>query len=217
MSEDQRAYRAAALEMAQSGTADLDTLARVAVDAAGPFIRAEELDRYISAAQKLDATYPAERDPAPEQRRASTRPDLDAAFRYPFSEYLEDTYDCGGCDVDVSLSRHALADIAAVDNWLDSDMSPDYAAQPLAHTWARVTKVAEEAGEVWRALSNLTGENPRKGTCGTEDELLEELADTACAALFAIQHITKDALRTHDTFANSLNKAMARLPVFERR
>jgi hypothetical protein len=87
MSEDSRAYRAAVQAMAQSGTADLDTLARAAVNDAAPFIRGNERGQCIALAQSVDATYPAERDPAPEQRRADA-----ASGRYPFSEYLEDTY-----------------------------------------------------------------------------------------------------------------------------
>ena len=89
--------------------------------------------------------------------------------------------------------EHLLEVIRVVDDWLDSDMSPEYQAQPLAHDWARITKVCSEAGEVMDALSMSTGENPRKGVCATEDDLLGELGDAACAALFAIQHRTKDA------------------------
>jgi NTP pyrophosphatase (non-canonical NTP hydrolase) len=103
-----------------------------------------------------------------------------------------------------------LKAVEVVDTWLDSDVSPDYRAQPLAHDWARITKVCEEAGEVWRALSKETGENPRKGVCGTEDELLGELGDTVCAGLFAIQHRTKDTTRTLAIVATALAKARER-------
>lgn len=105
MSEDRRAYKAAAQAMAQTGTADLDTLARAAVDDAAPIIRGNERNQCIALAEAVGATYPAERDPAPEQRRASTRPGLDAAFRYPFSEYLEDTYDGGDQGIGGPLSE----------------------------------------------------------------------------------------------------------------
>ena len=105
----------------------------------------------------------------------------------------------------------ALAIIEKVDAHLDSAGAPEYLAQPLARDWARVTKVCEEAGEVWKALSKLTGENPRKGVCGTEDELLGELADTACAAIFAIQHVTKDPARTWAAVSAALAKADERV------
>jgi hypothetical protein len=103
-----------------------------------------------------------------------------------------------------------LEAVALVDGWLDSDMSPEYEAQPLAHDWARITKVCEEAGEVWKALSQSTGENPRKGVCATEVDLLGELADTACGAIFAIQHRTKDATRTWMIIAAAASKARGR-------
>jgi NTP pyrophosphatase (non-canonical NTP hydrolase) len=111
------------------------------------------------------------------------------------------------------LEGYARRQIAAVDAHLDANTSQPYHDQPLAADWARVTKVCEEAGEVWRALSKLTGENPRKGVCGTEAELLDELGDTAMAAMCAIQHITKDAGRTDAIMAAALTKAISRIPV----
>ena len=106
----------------------------------------------------------------------------------------------------------ALAAVGLVDAHLDSAVSPEYAAQPLAHRWARVTKVCEEAGEVWQALSMATGENPRKGVCATEDDLLGELGDTVSAAMCAIQHITKDTGRTWAVVSAALEKARSRVP-----
>ena len=101
--------------------------------------------------------------------------------------------------------------VREVDAHLDANTAQPYRDQPLAGHWARVTKVCEEAGEVWRALSKLTGENPRKGVCGTEDELLEELADTAMAAICGIQHMTKDSDRTQAVLAAAVNKAAERV------
>jgi NTP pyrophosphatase (non-canonical NTP hydrolase) len=101
--------------------------------------------------------------------------------------------------------------VRVVDAHLDSAATPDYLAQPLALDWARVTKVCEEAGEVWAALSKLTGENPRKGVCGTKDELLGELGDTASAAICAIQHLTKDELLTWLVLSAALAKALRRV------
>lgn len=109
------------------------------------------------------------------------------------------------------LSPAASYIVREVDAHLDANTSEPYLEQPLAGHWARVTKVCEEAGEVWRALSNLTGENPRKGVCGTEDELLEELADTAMAAICGIQHMTKDTERTQAVLAAAVNKSAERV------
>jgi NTP pyrophosphatase (non-canonical NTP hydrolase) len=106
--------------------------------------------------------------------------------------------------------ERVLTIIHNVDEWLDSDVAPDYRTQPLAHDWARITKVCEEAGEVWKALSRETGENPRKGFCGTEDETLGEVADVVCSGLFAIQHRTKDNARTAEVVMASLEKAAKR-------
>jgi hypothetical protein len=104
-----------------------------------------------------------------------------------------------------------LEAVRIVNDHLDSAVSPEYQAQPLAHRWARVTKVCEEAGEVWRALSKWTGENPRKGACGTEAELLGELGDTASAAICAIQHLTRDADATWAVLSAALIKARHRV------
>jgi NTP pyrophosphatase (non-canonical NTP hydrolase) len=101
--------------------------------------------------------------------------------------------------------------VEIVDAHIDARQPDRYQAQPLAQDWSRVTKVCEEAGEVWRALSNLTGENPRKGVCGTQDELTGELGDTVVAALCAIQHITKDRQRTAAILHDALAKAHGRV------
>ena len=101
--------------------------------------------------------------------------------------------------------------VRVVDAHLDSTASPDYQAQPLAQDWARVTKVCEEAGEVWKAMSRLTGENVRKGACGSEAELLAELGDTVSAGLCAIQHRTKDLALTWKVVSAALIKAVDRI------
>lgn len=104
-----------------------------------------------------------------------------------------------------------LQAVELVDAHIDASTGPDYQAQPLARAWARVTKVCEEAGEVWRALSKMTGENPRKGVCGTRAELLGELGDTVSAAMCAIQHLTKDTSETWAVVSAALIKARQRV------
>jgi hypothetical protein len=103
-----------------------------------------------------------------------------------------------------------LAAVETANDWLDSDVAPHYRVQPLAHLWARVTKVCSEAGEVMDALSALTGENPRKGVCGTEAELRAELGDAACAAILAIQHLTGDTAATWTVLSAALVKVRER-------
>jgi NTP pyrophosphatase (non-canonical NTP hydrolase) len=107
--------------------------------------------------------------------------------------------------------RELLRQLAEVNFWLDSDMTAEYAAQPLAHRWARVTKVCSEAGEVMDALSATTGENRRKGVCGTDDDLRRELGDVCSAALLALQHETGDAAATWGYLVDACARAHSRI------
>jgi hypothetical protein len=116
----------------------------------------------------------------------------------------------------MTTAKHLTLDellqaVELVDAHLDSSASPDYQAQPLAQDWARITKPCEEAGEVWKELSRLTGENVRKGKCGSRAELLAELGDTASAAICAIQHITKDTDAAWAVVSAALIKARTRV------
>jgi hypothetical protein len=86
--------------------------------------------------------------------------------------------------------------VEEIDRWLDRETADPSIIQPLAQDWARVAKVSEEAGEVISVLIGVTGQNPRKGVSDTRSHLLQELADTAWTAIFAIQHFTKDTDRT---------------------
>jgi hypothetical protein len=104
-----------------------------------------------------------------------------------------------------------LKAVEIIDAHLDSSANPEYQAQPLAQDWARGTKACEEAGEIWKALSAMTGENPRKGVCGTEDELFEEMGDTISAAFCGIQHFTKNIDRTWACVAAAFLKACRRV------
>jgi hypothetical protein len=52
-----------------------------------------------------------------------------------------------------------------------------------------IMKIAEEFGEAVQAHIGVTGQNPRKGTYGTRDDVLKELADvivTAGIAMIAV-------------------------------
>ena len=83
----------------------------------------------------------------------------------------------------------------------------------LQRSWRKIAITQyKKAGEVWRALSMCTGENPRKGVCATEDDLLGELGDTVSAAMCAIQHITKDTGQTWEVVSAALEKARSRVP-----
>lgn len=53
-------------------------------------------------------------------------------------------------------------------------------------------KPAEEAGEVAGAVIGVMGQNPRKGTTHTWDDVAAELCDTALAALVALTALVPD-------------------------
>jgi NTP pyrophosphatase (non-canonical NTP hydrolase) len=96
---------------------------------------------------------------------------------------------------DDSLQWESLANI---DQWLDTKVSMEYKSQPLAQDWARIGKVIEELGEAIRAMVGYTGQNPRKGVTHSQQEMLDELADTAITAILAMLHFTKNAAEAKD-------------------
>ncbi len=90
----------------------------------------------------------------------------------------------GDCD----YCTDAAGKVSGISQWVDT--SPANAARdPEALGWHRVTKVAEEAGEVVSAWLLYTGGNPRKSP-GSLNDVIEELLDTAIAALGAVEHLT---------------------------
>jgi hypothetical protein len=102
--------------------------------------------------------------------------------------------------------------VQEVDSILDSNVSSDYKHQPLAQDWGRVAKIQEEAGEAISELILWTGQNPRKGTDReARQRLLEELADTAMTAIYAIQHFTKDIRVTSSVMEAAQEKHVSRL------
>jgi hypothetical protein len=99
----------------------------------------------------------------------------------------------------VSGDREALPTIGfwpqikAVDEWLDAGVADHFKDQPLAQDWARVAKIAEEAGEAIAELILSTGQNPRKPLDSEAGaRMLHEMADVALTAILGIQHFTKD-------------------------
>lgn len=70
--------------------------------------------------------------------------------------------------------------------WIDAG---NQHRDPEAITWGRIAKITEEAGEVVAAYIGATGQNPRKGTTHTIDDVRKELLDVAITALAAIEHL----------------------------
>jgi hypothetical protein len=161
---------------------------------------------------RTSATYPLERHlvryTGNGDYRISPRPWPEGASRLPRPAPRQDP-------VPVFLPE-ILVKIAVTDAWLDSSAAPEWVAEPLLQDWTRVTKACEEAGEVWKEMSRWTGENPRKGKCGSREEVLGELGDVLMAALLAIQHITKDHDLTWQLFLDALDKAYRRVPPGQR-
>jgi NTP pyrophosphatase (non-canonical NTP hydrolase) len=97
--------------------------------------------------------------------------------------------------------------VEGYDAWLDSAVSPEYLAQPLARDITRLSKLFEEAGEALKKFSQATGENPRKGVTSTMEEVMDEVGDAWLTAILGVQHFTKDTAET----ARILRRAMHKL------
>jgi hypothetical protein len=82
--------------------------------------------------------------------------------------------------------------IELFDEHLDANVGTLYKEQPFAQDWARISKVAEELGEAVQVFIGYTGQNPRKGSYGSQSDLMGELADVAATAILAMQHFLKD-------------------------
>ncbi|MEU9475235.1 MazG-like family protein [Streptomyces sp. NPDC048191] len=57
----------------------------------------------------------------------------------------------------------------------------------------RILKLSEEVGEVAEAVIGATGQNPRKGTTHSWEDVQAELCDVAITALVALRTLTPDA------------------------
>lgn len=73
--------------------------------------------------------------------------------------------------------------------WLDAQRPVDGPDGVLL----RILKLSEEVGEVAQAVVGATGQNPRKGTTHTWEDVRSELCDVAVTALVALRTLTPDA------------------------
>lgn len=71
----------------------------------------------------------------------------------------------------------------------------------------RILKLSEEVGEVAQAVIGATGQNPRKGTTHTWQDVQAELCDVALTALIALRGLTPDA---HEVFTRHLEQVTDR-------
>jgi NTP pyrophosphatase (non-canonical NTP hydrolase) len=102
---------------------------------------------------------------------------------------LPDSPDLPDADLWVSIDRlHA---------WLDENRAHGGREGLLL----RMLKLSEEVGEVAQAVIGATGQNPRKGTSHTWDDVRSELCDVVITALVALRTLTPD---TRETFTAHL-------------
>ncbi|MFH8803480.1 MazG-like family protein [Streptomyces sp. NPDC017936] len=95
------------------------------------------------------------------------------------------------------------ATVDALCAWLDAD-------QPVRGREAvllRVLKLSEEVGEAAQAVIGATGQNPRKGTSHTWQDVESELCDVVITALVALRTLTPDA---REVFARHLSRVAER-------
>ncbi|NEA62036.1 MazG-like family protein [Streptomyces sp. SID12488] len=79
--------------------------------------------------------------------------------------------------------------------WLDANQThPDRESLLL-----RMLKLTEEVGEVAQAVIGATGQNPRKGTSHTWDDVRSELCDVVITAMVALRTLTPDAREVFTT------------------
>ncbi|WAU80003.1 MazG-like family protein [Streptomyces sp. Qhu-G9] len=63
----------------------------------------------------------------------------------------------------------------------------------------RMLKLSEEVGEVAEAVIGVTGQNPRKGTSHTWDDVRSELCDVIITAAVALRTLTPEAREVFTT------------------
>ncbi|MFF7184379.1 MazG-like family protein [Streptomyces sp. NPDC008222] len=93
--------------------------------------------------------------------------------------------------------------IGRLQAWLDAHRAHGGADGLLL----RVLKLSEEVGEVAQAVIGATGQNPRKGTTHTWEDVQAELCDVVITALVALRTMTPDA---REVFTAHLERVTAR-------
>ncbi len=87
------------------------------------------------------------------------------------------------------MDQSSWATVGRLVEWLD-DAS---AAPPQTERILRVLKLSEEVGEVAEAVIGAMGQNPRKGSSHTWEDVQHELCDVMLTAMVALRTLTPDA------------------------
>ncbi|MEU6986295.1 MazG-like family protein [Streptomyces sp. NPDC046324] len=90
---------------------------------------------------------------------------------------------------------------------LASWISAHHALPPEQDVLLRVLKLSEEVGEVAQAVIGATGQNPRKGTSHTWQDVESELCDVIITAMVALRTLTPDAA---EVFAGHVRRVAER-------
>lgn len=90
--------------------------------------------------------------------------------------------------------------------WLD-----DHNGTGPHETALRLLKLTEEAGEAMAAYIGMTGQNPRKGTTHTADDVTAELSDVILTAMAALHSFTDDPEATFTTVVQARSERLAAL------
>ncbi|MGW0463948.1 MazG-like family protein [Streptomyces sp. NPDC003027] len=78
---------------------------------------------------------------------------------------------------------------------------------PQQDVLLRVLKLSEEVGEVAQAVIGATGQNPRKGTTHTWQDVEAELCDVIITAMVALRTLTPEAA---EVFAGHVRRVAER-------
>lgn len=94
-----------------------------------------------------------------------------------------------------AAARTPAADPTALDLWETVDRLHGWLESHNRHParetlLLRMLKLSEEVGEVAQAVVGATGQNPRKGTTHTWDDVESELCDVVITALVALRTLT---------------------------
>ncbi|WP_329121182.1 MazG-like family protein [Streptomyces sp. NBC_01353] len=86
-------------------------------------------------------------------------------------------------------------------------ISSNHTLRPEQDVVLRVLKLSEEVGEVAQAVIGATGQNPRKGTSHTWQDVEAELCDVIITAMVALRTLTPDA---SEVFAGHVRRVAER-------
>ncbi|MBV1938232.1 MazG-like family protein [Streptomyces sp. BV286] len=87
----------------------------------------------------------------------------------------------------------------SIDRLQDWLVSSQPSRPPQEALLLRMLKLSEEVGEVAEAVIGVTGQNPRKGTSHTWDDVRSELCDVIITAAVALRTLTPEAREVFTT------------------